>query len=229
MSHRIFLVEDERDLAVPLVSTMEAEGYEVEWFATGAAAVEAVRARPPHVLILDRRLPDTDGLDVCRGLRAGGYRGAIIMLSAQASEIDQVYGLNSGADDYVAKPFGVAQLLARIGAAVRRSGQYVDTSVGNVLTIERDSRRVRIGHHEVALSSKEFDILRLLDDFRGSVVTREQLIEEVWDAGWFGSDRVVDVAVGRLRQKLTASGAKTRITTVRGVGFRLDDDPESDS
>lgn len=224
MPPRIVLVEDEPDLAAPLIATLESAGYEVTWCDRGRKAIDQARSINPHVLILDRRLPDMDGLDICRTLRGEGYRGTIIMLSAQSAEVDQVYGLVNGADDYLGKPFSVAQLLARVGAAIRRS-DYVSTADDLAgLSIDVEARRVRVGNQELPLSHREFDVLRQLAAADGDVVTREELFTGVWGRNWHGSDRVIDVTVGRVRRKLRSAGADTRITTVRGVGFRLDAD-----
>jgi DNA-binding response OmpR family regulator len=185
------------------------------------------------LVVLDLGLPDMDGLEVCRRIRAGGSDVAILILTARAGELDRVVGLDVGADDYMAKPFGLAELLARIRALLRRSGSGGPHAEGDPetpvassgLRVDTSARRVFVNSAEVALTSKEFDVLALLCEERGAVVTRERLMDEVWDSNWFGSTKTLDVTVGRLRQKLEEQESPARVVTVRGVGFRVEDDP----
>ncbi|HET6624967.1 MAG TPA: response regulator transcription factor [Nocardioidaceae bacterium] len=230
MAHRILLVEDDDGIAVPLVRTLEREGYEVERRAEGLAAVERVTAGDIDLMILDLGLPDVDGLEVCRRVRAGGSSCVILILTARAGELDRVVGLDVGADDYLAKPFGLAELLARTRALLRRRAGSVSAdsaaSAGpspDGLRLDVQARRVWVGDDEVALTTKEFDVLALLDEDRGAVVTRERLMDEVWDANWYGSTKTLDVTIGRLRQKLDDRSSPVAVVTVRGVGFRLED------
>ncbi|MGE5719443.1 MAG: response regulator transcription factor, partial [Nocardioidaceae bacterium] len=150
------------------------------------------------------------------------------ILTARGGELDRVVGLDVGADDYMSKPFGLAELLARTRALLRRSGgaqqpaQATPTTTPG-LRIDTQARRVWSGPAEVPLTTKEFDVLALLSEDRGAVVTRERLMDEVWDSNWYGSTKTLDVTVGRLRQKLEESDAPARVVTVRGVGFRLED------
>jgi DNA-binding response OmpR family regulator len=198
-------------------------------------AVERALGDGFSLVVLDLGLPDIDGLDVCRQLRDEGFAGGIIILTARDGELDRVVGLDVGADDYIAKPFALAELLARLRALLRRSAGALATPVAaadagagaeaspHSLVVDADARRVFAGGREIALSTKEFDLLELLARDRGIVATRERLMDEVWDENWFGSTKTLDVTVARLRQKLDDAGADVRITTIRGVGFRLDD------
>lgn len=227
----VLVVEDDDKIAAPLVRTLEREGYTVERLAEGLPAIERVRTGTVDLVLLDLGLPDMDGLDVCRQIREEGYGGGIIILTARDGELDRVVGLDVGADDYLAKPFGLAELLARTRALFRRSGRgpaeptqnrsAPSSQVG--LRVDIDARRLWAGSTELSVTSKEFDVIALLDSKRGAVISREQLINDVWDENWFGSTKTLDATVGRLRQKLEDVGAPARITTVRGVGFRLED------
>ncbi len=230
MSHRVLLVEDDEGIAVPLVRTLGREGYTVEHLDHGVPAVDRVGVGDIDLLILDLGLPDIDGLEVCRRVRAGGSDCGILILTARGGELDRVVGLDVGADDYMAKPFGLAELLARTRALLRRrpaapSGDEAGPEAEPGLRIDVQSRRVWSRGREVPLTSKEFDVLALLCEERGTVVTRERLMDEVWDTNWYGSTKTLDVTVGRLRQKLEEAGSPGAVVTVRGVGFRLEDDP----
>ncbi len=229
MPHRVLLVEDDDGIAVPLVRTLEREGYEVERVAEGLAGVDRVRAGDIDLLILDLGLPDIDGLEVCRRVRADGSDCVILILTARAGELDRVVGLDVGADDYMAKPFGLAELLARTRALLRRRAgapgveRLPVESPSQGLRLDVQARRVWVEDDEVALTTKEFDVLALLNEERGAVVTRERLMDEVWDANWYGSTKTLDVTIGRLRQKLEEKSSPAAVVTVRGVGFRLED------
>ncbi|WP_110240834.1 response regulator transcription factor [Nocardioides gilvus] len=266
MVAQVLVVEDDDKIAAPLVRTLEREGYQVRRFAEGLPALEAIGNSSVDLLLLDLGLPDIDGLDVCRRARDGGFLGGIIILTARDGELDRVVGLDVGADDYLAKPFGLAELLARARALLRRSaatggqsaqgaqgtqgnsgtqgaggpGGGASTSAaaaqtgstpapqrGRGLRIDVQARRIWVGEAELAATTKEFDVLALLDVIRGAVVSREQLISDVWDENWYGSTKMLDATMGRLRQKLEEAAAPARITTVRGVGFRLEDAPDA--
>ena len=226
MAHDVLVVEDEEDIAVPLMRTLEREGYEVNRVSAGAEAVSFAVGEGPAVVILDLGLPDMDGIDVCRQMRAGGFLGGIIMVTARAGELDRVVGLDVGADDYLAKPFGLAELLARVRALLRRSGAPApdDTTVtmSSGLKIDAASRRVHLGDREIALTAKEFDVLAVLATNHDKVVARETLMNEVWDQNWYGSTKTLDVTIGRLRSKLEAAAAGEKVVAIRGVGFRLE-------
>jgi DNA-binding response OmpR family regulator len=223
--HRVLLVEDEEEIATPLVRTLEREGYAVDQATTGRAAIDRASALDHDVVILDLGLPDMDGLEVCRALRAAGYEGAVLIVTARARELDRVVGLDSGADDYLAKPFGLAELLARLRALLRRTtvraggpGHAAD----RLLHVDVEAHRVHVGDDEVPLTGKEFDVLTVLVGHRDKVVSRAQLMADVWSEGWYGSTKTLDVTIGRLRQKLEKAACHERVVTVRGIGFRLE-------
>jgi DNA-binding response OmpR family regulator len=223
MAHRVLLVEDEAEIASPLVRTLEREGYTVDQARTGRDAVATAVRDQPDVVILDLGLPDMDGLDVCRALREAEYAGAVLMLTARSRELDRVVGLDAGADDYLAKPFGLAELLARLRALLRRTTVRSGAQTSDhTLHVDLDAHRVCVGDVEVPLTGKEFDVLAVLVANRDKVVSRGQLMAEVWSEGWYGSTKTLDVTIGRLRQKLEKVGTTERVVTVRGVGFRLE-------
>ena len=227
MVQDVLVVEDEEDIAVPLMRTLEREGYEVSRASGGAEAVSFAVSNDPAVVILDLGLPDMDGIDVCRQMRSGGYEGGIIMVTARAGELDRVVGLDVGADDYLAKPFGLAELLARVRALLRRSGTPTATDDTTVTTssglrIDAASRRVHLNEREIALTAKEFDVLAVLASNHDKVVPRETLMNQVWDQNWYGSTKTLDVTIGRLRSKLEAADAGEKVVAIRGVGFRLE-------
>jgi two-component system response regulator RegX3 len=216
---RILIVEDEDAIAVPLAEGLEREGFEVERAANGA---DALAAAEPELVLLDLRLPDMDGLDVCRELRARSSV-PIIVVTAKGEEVDRVVGLEVGADDYVVKPFGIRELVARIRAVSRRARPRGEQADGDALVVgdlEVDLRahRATVGGTEVALTAKEFDLLALLARDPGAVVGRERILAEVWNTTWYGSAKTIDVHVASLRRKLGDPGW---IETVRGVGLRL--------
>jgi DNA-binding response OmpR family regulator len=226
---RVLVVEDEEDIAFPLVRTLEREGYAVTWVEDGQAALDRLKSEPAEVVILDLGLPDMDGLEVCRKAREAGFDGAIMIVTARAGELDRVVGLDYGADDYLAKPFGLAELQARVRALLRRtSGNHAhgdDTQPEpdeNALRIDVGARRVYAGSDEVALTGKEFEVLNILAANRDKVVSRGRLMADVWDENWYGSTKTLDVTIGRLRQKLESVGVTERVVAVRGVGFRLE-------
>lgn len=230
MGHRVLVVEDEEDIAFPLVRTLEREGYEVAWVDTGEKALAELGSRPADVVILDLGLPDVDGLEVCRRARETGFDGAIMIVTARAGELDRVVGLDYGADDYLSKPFGLAELQARVRALLRRTaGTREAAPVDGMLRIDVPARRVYCGDDEVPLTGKEFDVLAILAANRDKVVSRGRLMADVWDENWYGSTKTLDVTIGRLRQKLESQGVSDRVVAVRGVGFRLEGGQPSDS
>jgi len=237
MTHRLLLVEDDDGIALPLVRTLERDGYAVERVATGLAAVDRVREREaevPGLVILDLGLPDMDGLDVCQRIREGGYAGGVLIVTARGGELDRVLGLDVGADDYLVKPFMLSELLARVRALLRRTTTApaaepaaggagpVPDAVAEEFRVDPRTRQVWVADEEVPLNAKEFDLLAELHEHGGAVVTREHLMDQVWDENWFGSTKVLDVTMARLRQKLDGHEAPVQIVTVRGVGFRLE-------
>jgi len=213
----LLVVEDEDAIAEPLVEGLRGEGFEVTRVATGRAALEA---SPADLVLLDLRLPDLDGFAVCRELRARSDV-PIIMVTAKGEEVDRVVGLELGADDYVVKPFGLRELVARIRAVARRSpGRAEQRGMLRTggLEIDLRGRRASLDGRELQLTLKEFDLLGLLASEPGVVVDRHRILREVWDTTWYGSSKTVDVHVASLRKKL---GDPTLIETVRGVGLRL--------
>jgi two-component system, OmpR family, response regulator RegX3 len=213
---RVLVVEDDSAIAEPLAEGLRREGFTVERAATGE---EALAAPESDVVLLDLRLPDIDGLDVCRRLRERS-RVPIIVVTARGEEADRVVGLELGADDYVVKPFGLRELIARIRAVTRRLEERAPEGPLRIGALELDlrARRVLVGSREVALTPKEFDLLAVLARDPGAAVSRRRLLEEVWDTSWYGSSKTIDVHVAALRRKLGDPGW---IETVRGVGFRL--------
>ena len=226
---RVLVVEDEEDIAFPLVRTLEREGYTVTWVEDGEAALARLTGDQEDVVILDLGLPDMDGLEVCRRARDAGYAGAIMIVTARGGELDRVVGLDYGADDYLAKPFGLAELQARVRALLRRTGGSgsgsEDTATQenpDALRIDVAARRVYAGAEEISLTGKEFEVLNILAANRDKVVSRGRLMADVWDENWYGSTKTLDVTIGRLRQKLESVGVTERVVAVRGVGFRLE-------
>ena len=218
---RVLLVEDDEPVAQSLRRGLVRYGFDVEWVSTGGAALS--HEGPYDVVLLDLGLPDTDGLDVCRALRERGDV-PIIVISARSDETDRVVGLELGADDYVSKPFGVREVIARIRAVMRRAQPRTEAAAGpdrygSRLAVDRKAARVRLDDEEVALAPKEYDLLAFLTEEPGALMSREQIMEAVWDANWFGPTKTLDVHVAALRRKL--AGAVV-IEAVRGVGFRLE-------
>ena len=219
---RLLVVEDDPTIAGSLGSGLERFGFEATICGTGE---ECLRIAPQHDLVLlDLGLPDMDGTEVCRRLRE---RSAvpIIVLTARGDEVDRVVLLELGADDYLVKPFGFRELVARIGAVSRRvhSAPFAVGAESAItlgpLSIDRDARRVRVDGVEIELTAKEHDLLTMLADRPGAVRTREDIIEQVWDVHWFGPTKTLDVHISALRRKL---GHPEWISTVRGVGYRLE-------
>ncbi len=224
MSPTLLVVEDDDQIAAPLVRTLEREDYLVERVATGGEALERLAGETVDLVLLDLGLPDIDGLEVCRRARAAGYDGGVMILTARGGELDRVVGLDVGADDYLPKPFALAELLARVRALLRRTARTApsvpDVAVAGGVRVDRDTRRAWVDGTELGLTVKEFDVLALVESAGGSVVTRERVMDEVWDENWFGSTKTLDTTIGRLRQKLEDADAPARLVTVRGVGFR---------
>jgi len=220
---RILFVEDEPAIADPFGRALARDGFDVVAARSIAEARDRFSRRTPDLVLLDLTLPDGDGRDLCRELRASGV--PIIMLTARGTELDRVIGLELGADDYVVKPFSGAEVIARIRAVLRRAAAAArpegPIEIGD-LVVDAGSRRARLDDEELELSRKEFDLLAELARNAGTVVTREQLMTRVWDENWFGSTKTLDVHVGWLRRKLGDDPATPRyVHTVRGVGFRL--------
>lgn len=229
----VLLVEDDERISEPLVRVLRSEGFDVEHVVAGVAAVESVGAARPDLVLLDLTLPDIDGLDVCRRIRADHHDLPIIMLTARAEEMDVIVGLGAGADDYVAKPFRLAELVARIRARLRVVDHPTIARTSRRLTgagieLDTEARRCFVTEHsgergEVELTTKEFDLLELLMRQPGVTVKREHIMSAVWDENWWGSTRTLDTHTSTLRRKiLDDSDPPSKIVTVRGVGFRFE-------
>jgi two-component system response regulator RegX3 len=220
---RVLIVEDEPGISEPLSSHLAREGFDPHVAPSVESARAALRADPPDLVLLDVMLPDGDGRDLCRELRATSDV-PIVMLTARGEDVDKIVGLELGADDYVVKPFSAGELVARIRAILRR-GRSRDTAapveVGDI-RLDPAARTVTKAEQPVALAAREFDLLAMLMTNAGAVVRREAIMDEVWDAHWFGSTKTLDVHIAWLRKKLEDDPANPRyITTIRGVGFRF--------
>ena len=217
----VLVVEDDPAIAANLERALDAAGYQPVLAATAAAA-RSVTTRPALVL-LDLGLPDGDGLDVAKDLLDRWTDLKLIMLTARVEEMDVVLGLDSGAIDYVTKPFRLAELLARVRAHTRDRDDAAPVYEVDGLRVDTGSRRVTLHDDEIVLRAKEFDLLVQLLAHKGNVVTREHLMARVWDEHWFGSTKTLDVHIAALRRRLGEEpGAPSRITALRGVGYRWD-------
>ena len=220
---RVLVAEDDPGISEPLVRALGREGYAVTHVTDGPSALDAALSGGADLLVLDLGLPGMDGLDVCRSLRSRGSSLPVLVLTARTDEPDLVVGLDAGADDYVGKPFRIAELMARVRAQLRRaSGPEHDVVQVGEISVDDSSRRVTLTGEEISLTPKEYDLLLVLMRRVGVVVARDELMREVWQTEWFGATKTLDMHVSTLRRKLGASGS--RITTVRGVGFRLEKD-----
>jgi len=227
---RILMVEDERAVARGLEYGLTAEGFQVLWASSGQAALAMTRREAPHLLLLDIRLPDISGFDVCRQLRSEGFRQPILMITARDEEVDKVLGLELGADDYLVKPFSLRELISRVRALLRRAyGELAAPApdqrlVFGPLTIDTGRLLALHDGQPVELTPMEFRLLRFLAANPGRPYSRQQLIETVWGYdSEVGSDRTVDVHVRHLRQKLEADPTNPRwLVTVRGVGYKFE-------
>jgi two-component system, OmpR family, alkaline phosphatase synthesis response regulator PhoP len=224
MGH-VLIVEDDRDIAELLQRYLTRAGHETAALGDGAEALSAVRARRPDLLILDLMLPGLDGLEVCRALRQDAASASIpiIMLTARSEEADRVAGLELGADDYVTKPFSPRELVARVGALLRRAQRWAESGstvlAHGPLELDRDRHRVTDAGREVRLTAKEFLLLEYLMQHRGRVLSRDLLLTDVWGYRYTGGTRTVDVHIRRLREKLPVLGEA--IETVKQFGYRL--------
>ena len=221
----VLLIEDEPSITEPLAEALGREGFDTQIAGSVAESLELAGRVDPDLVLLDVMLPDGSGFDVCRELRRRS-QVPIIMLTARGEEADRIVGLELGADDYVVKPFSAREVVARIRAVLRRTdspGQPEEKpiEIGEV-RLDPAKREVTKDGQALELSRKEFELLRLLMQNAGSVVTREQAFEEVWDTNWFGSTKTLDVHVSGLRRKLGDDSSEPRfLHTVRGVGFRF--------
>ena len=223
----VLLVEDDDGIATPLAAALRGDGHDVVRVATGGDALRAA-GEGVAAVVLDLGLPDIDGVEVCRRLRDVAPHAPVLMLTARTSEADVVVGLDAGADDYVTKPFRLAELLARLRALLRRAAADAPRTTHRTVSaqdvrVDIDARRAWLGDAELELTPKEFDLLALLVSEAGTVVSRERIMQDVWDTNWFGSTKTLDMHVSWLRRKLgDDANAPRYLTTVRGVGFRFD-------
>ncbi len=225
----ILLVEDEVALREGISFQLERAEYAVVAVESGELALAAARAESPDLVLLDINLPGIDGLEVCQKLRAGGYNLPVLLLTARGDEIDRVVGLEVGADDYIVKPFSSRELLARIKAHLRRERRRNETSAEPLpceevpaVSLDPLQREARREGRLLDLTPREFDLLQVLITHKGQVLTREQLLEKVWGYDFEGESRVVNVTIGRLRDKLETDPSHPRhLLTVRGVGYRF--------
>lgn len=227
---RLVLVEDDPDIATPLRRALEREGYEVVACLDGVTGLAACLDPATAIVVLDINLPDIDGIEVCERLRRDRPSLPVIFLTARAEEVDLVVGLDAGADDYVTKPFKLAELTARIRARLRPAsvvsadGVVVGEEVRGV-RIDKVAHRAWHGANELDLSVKEFDLLALLVEEAGRVIPRKEIMSRVWNEHWYGPTRTLDMHISWLRRKLGDDpSGPTMITTVRGVGFRFERD-----
>jgi len=228
----LLVVEDNDEIGRMLSSALRANGHSLTWQRTGSSALKAAEQSPFDLVLLDLGLPDLDGTSVCRELKQRQPDCVVVMLTARREEMDVIAGLESGADDYLMKPFRMTELLARVRAHLRRTAPKEETVIPVVvadLTVDIAARRCLIAGREMSLRPKEFDLLARLAEAPGAAVSRERLIADVWDENWFGSTKTLDVHVKSLRDRLAEAAAAFEppatvpvITTLRGFGYRLD-------
>lgn len=221
---KILVVEDDTTVRETLVLNLQAEGYDVRSAMDGEAALSLAREINPDLIVLDIMLPKLDGLTVCRILRRQS-QVPIIMLTARGLETDKIVGLESGADDYIVKPFSLGEFLARVRAALRRGQSEIAKSelVSGDLRVDLLSRRVHLGEKELLLAPREFDLLAVFIRHAGAVLTRDMLLARVWGNDYLGDTRTVDVHIRWLRQKIEKDPSNPEyIVTVRGVGYRFE-------
>ncbi len=220
----VLVVDDEANIVQLARLYLERENFAVHAVADGKAAIQAVETLLPALVVLDVMLPEMDGFEVCRHLRAQNNPVPILMLTARDEDFDKILGLELGADDYMTKPFNPRELVARVKAILRRSERVADAQTADVLragdlAVDSGRREVRVNGTLIDLRTQEFEVLLVLVDHPGQVFSREKLLELAWGYDFYGQTRTVDVHVAQLRRKLAAS--KTRIETVTGVGYKL--------
>jgi DNA-binding response OmpR family regulator len=239
MATKLLIVEDEVTLRETLAYNLAQEGFQVTQTGDGAEALDLVRAETFHLIVLDILLPNLDGLSFCRILRReqatptpalAPMRSAgasVIMLTARGSEVDRIMGLESGADDYIVKPFSLGEFMARVRAVLRRapvSAPRSDRLESGNLALDLTARRASVGGHEIKLSHKEFELLATLMRNRGAVLSRDLLVQQVWGYDHAGNERTVDVHVRWLREKIESDPSDPRrIVTVRSIGYRFEE------
>ena len=220
-AQRVPVVEDDPAIARVLELELGEAGYRVEVTVAGTDGLSAMERERPDLVVLDVRLPDMDGLTVCRRARRSGHDMPILMLTALDRVGDRVVGLDAGADDYLAKPFAIEELLARLRALQRRAGGDQTTLAAGPVHLDLDSREVTVDGNAVELTAREFDLLAFLMHAPGRVFTREQIYEGVWGFSYLGESKVIDFFVSALRRKLDTDPESSTIRTVRGVGYTI--------
>jgi DNA-binding response OmpR family regulator len=232
----LLLVEDDRTISELLTKGLRAHDHQVVWSGSGRGALREASTQPFDLVLLDLGLPDLDGIEVCRRLRAAQPGCVLVILTARGEEMDVVIGLEAGADDYLTKPFRYTELLVRIRAHLRRGGPAASAParyVAGELVVDTAGRRCYLGGHEIPLRAKEFDLLARFATEPDAAITREALISDVWDEHWYGPTKTLDVHVATLRRKIATAAEERRdardpapsITTLRGYGYRLDTRP----
>ena len=216
----IVVVDDEANIADLVALYLDREGYRVVKAATGAEGLDAFQQHRPRLVVLDVGLPDIDGLEVCKRIRATSQI-PVIFLTARDGEIDRILGLELGGDDYLTKPFSPGELVARVKAVLRRTDGAPAPEVvqAGKVTIDTGRREVRVGDDVIGVTTKEFDLLRFLAERPGLALSRQQILDGVWGYDWYGDPRTVDVHIAQVRKKI---GDAVEIKTVRGVGYRLE-------
>ena len=219
--HTIVLAEDDPSVRAVVQRVLELEGYSVVAVNDGRAALDIIIAKPPHAAVLDVMMPFADGLTVCRELRHRGNRTPILLLTARHEVGDRVAGLDAGADDYLVKPFAVDELLARVRALLRRNDPTASAAILTLdnLVLDVNRREVRRGDRVVELTKTEFDLLHILLEQQGIVLTREYLYEHIWGMNFETNSKSLDVYIGYLRRKIELDGESKLLHTVRGVGY----------
>lgn len=228
MKQKILIVDDEEPIVTLLTFNIQRAGYMTEVSYNGKDAINKAMSHDFHLIILDLMLPEINGMEVCRYLREHDVDTPILMLTAKDNEMDKVKGLEVGADDYLTKPFSPKEVIARINAILRRvelsrTLEHTKIKIGD-LVIYPDSNEVTIQHQKLTFTRKEFELLLYLVTHKGKVLSRNQLLKDVWDYDFVGDTRIVDVHIGRLREKIEPSTKKpTYIITIRGLGYKMED------
>ena len=228
---RVLVIEDDLAIGRALLKGFSEAGYHCDWIQDGESGVAAAKSQQADAIVLDQMLPKISGLDLLREIRAAGVMTPVILLTAMGSVQDRITGLNTGADDYMPKPFDFAELLARLNAVVRRTSvRPVPMLTVNDLTLDLTTRRVARAGGDVDLTPIEFSLLELLMRYSGQVVTRKMLCEHVWGFNWDGTTNVIEVHVNRLRGKLDQGRPDSIIKTIRGRGYSIaaDDNPPAE-
>ncbi|MDH3228404.1 MAG: phosphate regulon transcriptional regulator PhoB [Alphaproteobacteria bacterium] len=228
MTPRVLVIEDESALATLLTYNLEQAGFSVRVAATGEDALTILAEDPPDIVLIDWMLPHVSGIEICRRIRRGGQTAdlPVIMLTARSEEADRIRGLDTGADDYVTKPFSPAELVARINALLRRARPALSADelrAGDVV-MDLAAHRVRVAGQEVELGPTEFRLLRYFLENPGRVYSRDQILDAVWGRDIHVADRTVDVHIGRLRKALRTAAGSDPIRTIRGTGYALETD-----